>query len=346
MSNLYELTGPLFAEGLRGSDEIIESYISCNNNEDISKDKYIAPIISGNKLIISGVRGSGKTMILKTAEAVMKKDLYHKTFEVNEWELSKDDVKMLPVYISYSGFKDEVSLGNLMELNEEEIKRVKQIFRAYFFMQLLQQILRVIEISKLDENIDFNFFGLRTKFGIKRQVDNVINRFRRLGFREIVKSKKDGIDLGLKIKVMDTLDIGPKLSGIREEKETEIRLDDMQKTSLFKDTIDSLCKTYNIDKIVFLFDEVYYLKYLQSEFFDVLFGFRNFDKISFSISAYPTFMEYGEYFDIPDDAKELSVSSVMYKPSKTEFENPLIKLVELRLKKYGGYDYRDSATCC
>ncbi|MFQ9617142.1 MAG: hypothetical protein ACLRY8_17260, partial [Clostridium butyricum] len=99
MSNLYELTGPLFAEGLRGSDEIIESYISCNNNEDISKDKYIAPIISGNKLIISGVRGSGKTMILKTAEAVMKKDLYHKTFEVNEWELSKDDVKMLPVYI-------------------------------------------------------------------------------------------------------------------------------------------------------------------------------------------------------------------------------------------------------
>ncbi|MFQ9617815.1 MAG: hypothetical protein ACLRY8_20690, partial [Clostridium butyricum] len=208
-------------------------------------------------------------------------------------------------------------------------------------MQLLQQILRVIEISKLDENIDFNFFGLRTKFGIKRQVDNVINRFRRLGFREIVKSKKDGIDLGLKIKVMDTLDIGPKLSGIREEKETEIRLDDMQKTSLFKDTIDSLCKTYNIDKIVFLFDEVYYLKYLQSEFFDVLFGFRNFDKISFSISAYPTFMEYGEYFDIPDDAKELSVSSVMYKPSKTEFENPLIKLVELRLKKYGGYDYRD-----
>lgn len=115
----------------------------------------------------------------------------------------------------------------------------------------------------------------------------------------------------------------------------------MQKTSLFKETVISLCETYKIDKIVFLFDEVHYLKYLQSEFFDLIFGFRNFGKLSFSISSYPAFMDYGECFDTPDYAKMLDVSSVLYKPSKNEFENPLIKLVELRLRTYGGIAYED-----
>ncbi|KGM92795.1 hypothetical protein Z968_12675 [Clostridium novyi A str. 4552] len=338
MSNLQnnDLIGPLYAEAINDMNKIIESYISCNGEEDILKDKYIAPIISGNRLILSGVRGTGKTMILKTAEAVLKKDLYHKVFEINEWELDESDIKILPVYISYSGFKDDISLESQVELSSEEIKYAKEIFRGYFFMSLLQQILKVIEEMELDKNVDFNLFGLKTRFGIKKQVDNVITTFRRIGFRELVNSKKSGLDIDLKIK---PLNMGGAISNEIEQSVKEITLNDMQKTSLFKETITSICNTYKIDKIMLLFDEVHYLKYLQCEFFDVLFGFRNFEKISFSISAYPAFMDYGEYFDVPDDAKELSVSSVLYKPSKVEFENPLIKLVELRLRTYGRVQY-------
>lgn len=340
MSNLQnnDLIGPLYAEAISDTDKIIESYISYNGANDVSNDKYIAPIISGNRLILSGVRGTGKTMILKTAEAVLKKDLYHKVFELDEWELDESDIKILPVYISYSGFKADISLENEIELTTEEIKYAKEIFRGYFFMSLLQQILKVIDEMELDKNIDFNLFGLKTKFGIKKQVDNVINTFKRIGFRELVKSKKLGADIGMKIK---PLNMDSNISNEASNSIKEVTLNDMQKTSLFKDTVQSICDTYKIDKIMLLFDEVHYLKYLQCEFFDVLFGFRNFDKISFSISAYPAFMDYGEYFDVPDDAKELSVSSVLYKPSKAEFENPLIKLVEMRLNTYGHVNYED-----
>ncbi|MBY6798292.1 hypothetical protein HYH85_19105, partial [Clostridium botulinum] len=169
-------------------NKIIESYISYTGEEDILKDKYIAPIISGNRLILSGVRGTGKTMILKTAEAALKKDLYHKVFEINEWELDESDIKILPVYMSYSGFKDDISLESQVELSPEEIRYAKEIFRGYFFMSLLQQILKVIEEMELDKNVDFNLFGLKTRFGIKKQVDNVITTFRRIGFRELVNS--------------------------------------------------------------------------------------------------------------------------------------------------------------
>lgn len=338
MSNVQnnDLIGPLYAEAITDMNKIIESYISSNGEEDILKDKYIAPIISGNRLILSGVRGTGKTMILKTAEAVLKKDLHHKVFEMNKRESNKPDIKILPVYVSYSGFKDDISLESQAELSSQELKYAKEIFRGYFFMSLLQQILKIIEEMNLDKNVDFNLFGLKTRFGIKKQVDNVITKFKRIGFKELVNSKKSGVDLELKIK---PLNLGGVISNEIEQSVTEINLNDMQKTSLFKSTIASICNTYKIDKIMLLFDEVHYLKYLQCEFFDVLFGFRNFEKISFSISAYPSFMDYGDYFDVPDDAKELSVSSVLYKPSKVEFEKPLIKLVELRLRSYGNVQY-------
>jgi|GEM_PF-4409483 len=69
MSNLNsnDLIGPLYAEAINDVDKIIESYISYNEELDVLKDKYIAPIMSGNRLILSGVRGTGKTMILNTS---------------------------------------------------------------------------------------------------------------------------------------------------------------------------------------------------------------------------------------------------------------------------------------
>lgn len=333
-----DLVGPLYAEAMENTEELIESYIGSNMDGDILKDKYIAPIMSGSRLILSGVRGTGKTMILKTADSLLKKDLYHKIYEIDECDLKDEDVKIMPVYISYSGFKNDVSLQNETELNLQEIKYAREIFRGYFFISALQQILKVIEDMELDKNVEFNLFGIRTKFGIKREVDDAINSFKRMGFRELIKSKAQGIDIDLKIK---PLECGTKFYGSRETTVKEVNLDDMQKTDLFKNTIESICCTYKLDRIMFLFDEVHYLKFLQKEFFDTLFGFRNFAKVSFSVSAYPTFMEYGECFDVPDDAKEVNVAQVLYKPTKNEFETPLVKLVEYRLNKYGKVNYEE-----
>lgn len=327
------LLGPLLADSLEDNDSIIDEYIVSGSGTDILDDKYISSIVGDERVVISGVRGTGKTMILKVANEVIKKDLDHKFHYINDWDLDENDKKILPVFISFSGFKDEVSLQDDSGLNTEEIRNIKDIFRSYFFINILQEVLMTIENLNLDEEIEFNFFGLRTRFGIKKEIDRAIRDFKRKGFQEIVNCKENGVDTGIKIKAFQ--------GALNVERKTEIKeilLNDMQKVSLFKETIDSICETYGFDKIMFLFDEVHYLGYLQSEFFDTLFGFRGYKRIGYAISIYPAFMDYGDRFDIPDDAKEVFVSNTLYKPTKEQYEQHLIDLLEKRIKIYSNFE--------
>jgi len=323
-----DLIGPLYAEGIDGSQSLVEQYISSNGNTDAKNDPFIMDILSGKRVVLSGVRGSGKTMILKTADVLMQQN-------VKDTILKNSSDFLLPVYISYSGFRNDVSLQEESELTNEEIKIAREIFRGYFFMSLLQSVLGIIDTIGLKKNVFFNFFGLRTKIGIEREINKAIDSFKRIGFREIIKSKKSGLSIG--IKIVEELNFAPEFGSEKSVK--EVTLDDMQKTDLFKKTVTSICKTYGINKMVFLFDEVHYLKFLQNEFFNILFGFRNYHKISYCISAYPTYMDYGDNFDVPDDAQEINVSSTLYKPSKEEYEKQFFILVKMRLNKYGHVDY-------
>lgn len=330
-SDTNDLIGPLYAEGIEEPNKLIEQFISSGGYTEVVNDPFIKDILSGKRIVLSGVRGTGKTMLLKTSEALMFNILKENIKISNE---DKNGYN-LPVYISYSGFRNDVSLQDEMELNSDEIKTAREIFRGYFFMSLLQNILRIINSLDLNKNVSFNFFGLRTKIGIEREISNAIDTFKRIGFREIVKNNKGGIGVG--IKIAECLEVLPEI-GV-EKSIKEITLDDMQKTDLFKKTITSICNTYGINKIMFLFDEVHYLKFLQSEFFNILFGFRNYHKISFCISAYPTYMDYGDNFDLPDDAQEVNVSLTLYKPNKEIYEKQYNSLIEMRLKKYGNIEY-------
>lgn len=326
------LLGPLMADSLDDNESIIKGYIVSNGGTDVYSDKYISAILGDERVVLSGVRGTGKTMILKVANEVIKKDLYYKLHYIDDWKLGENDKKVLPVLITFSGFKDEVSLQDDSEVSYEEQKSIKEIFRSYFFITILQEVLETIKHLNLDEEVEFNFFGLRTKFGIKKEIDKAIRDFKRKGFQEIVSCRTNGIDAGIKIKVFESaLNLG------KNTEVKEVLLNDMQKVSLFKETTDSICKTYGFDKIMFLFDEVHYLRYLQSEFFDTLFGFRGYKRVGYAISIYPAFMDYGDRFDIPDDAKEIPVSNTLYKPTKEEFEKHLIELLENRIKVYSDY---------
>lgn len=326
------LLGPLMADSLEDNGSILTEYIVSGDGTDILDDKYISSIMGDERVVISGVRGTGKTMILKVANEIIKKDLDYKLHYVNDWDLGEKDKKILPVFISFSGFKDEVSLQDDNGLSNEDVRSIKEIFRSYFFITILQEVLGTIENLNLDKEVEFNFFGLRTRFGVKKEIDNAIRDFQRKGFQEIVSCKNKGIDSGIKIKIFEgALNVGKK------EEVKEILLNDMQKVFLFKETTDSICKTYGFDKIMFLFDEVHYLRYLQSEFFDTLFGFRGYKRIGYAISIYPAFMDYGDRFDIPDDAKEVSVSNTLYKPTKERFEQHLIDLLENRIKIYSKF---------
>lgn len=328
-----ELMGPIFAESL-ADEEVIDLYIT--SSEKLEDDRYLGYLLNADRVVLTGVRGTGKTMILKTGDVLLRKDLMHKLHYVNEWERDKRDYKILPVYISYSGFKEEVTLQNDRELNGEEQKIAKEIFRSYFFMTILQHILATIESLELDQEIEFNFFGIFTKLGIKREIDKTIKTFRRRGFRELILSQSKGVDVGIKIS-----NFGVDSKHDKKMQATEVVLDDMHKNYLFKETIKSICSTYKLDKIMLLFDEVHYLKFLQSEFFDCLFGFRAESQIAFAISVYPTYMDYGEQFDIPDDAKEVPVSNALYRPNKEEYEKPLIKLVKKRIETYRNCGYEE-----
>lgn len=328
-----ELVGPIFAESLT-DEEILDLYIT--SSEELKTDRYLGYLLNADRVVLTGVRGTGKTMILKTGDVLLRKDMMRKLHCVNERKRDKRDYKILPVYISYSGFKEEVTLQNARDLNDEEQKAAKEIFRSYFFMTILQHILTTIEVLELDQEVEFNFFGILTKLGIKREVDKTIKTFRRRGFRELISSQSKGIDVGIKIN-----NFGVDSKCDKNMQSTEIVLDDMHKNYLFKETIKSICTTYKLDKIMLLFDEVHYLKFLQSEFFDCLFGFRAESRIAFAISVYPTYMDYGEQFDIPDDAKEVPVSNALYRPNKEEYERPLIKLVKKRIETYRNCNYED-----
>lgn len=322
-----DLVGPLYAEAFDTNEELIKYFISTKGSNTAYDDPFVGTLLKGKRTILSGVRGTGKTMILKTSEAILKEKCLN------------GDLKYLPVYISYSGFRSDVSLQEEMELSGEELRIAKEVFRGYFFMTILYEVLESIEDLGLDKNVSLNWFGLRTKFGIKNQVKKAIQTFKRLGFRNVIKNKKAGIGTAITIKALGEIELGPTFELGSEI--SEVTLDDMQKSSLFKETIEAICEAYGIEKIYFLFDEVHYLKFLQAEFFDVLFGFRNDSKISFSISAYPTFMDYGQNFDIPDDAKDTDISSVIYKPTKNEFEKPLFNLVESRIQNFGNIHYNE-----
>lgn len=172
------LLGPLMADSLEENDSIIKEYIISNGSSDVTDDKYISSILGDERVVISGVRGTGKTMILKVANEVIKNDLEYKLHYVNEWDLSEKDKKVLPVFISFSGFKDEVSLQDESTLVNDDIRSIKEIFRSYFFITILQEILGTIENLRLDEEVEFNFFGFRTN--TKGTIDDVTPAMKKL----------------------------------------------------------------------------------------------------------------------------------------------------------------------
>ncbi|WLR51406.1 hypothetical protein LC040_00430 [Bacillus tianshenii] len=331
---IKSIVGPLQADEFFYDSEIITNYISLKGESLVERDPLIAAILDGEKLILTGVRGTGKTMALKTSEALLKQNIKNRF---------TGEIENLPVSISFAGFKKEVSLQEETDMNDEELKIAKEVFRGYFFMTLLDAVLGTIEELELDNNVAFNLFGIRTKLGIKKEINKAVQTFRTIGFKELIRSKTSGanVEAGINIKAIE-LKFTPEM--INGETTQEVTLNDMQKTALFKKTIESICSVYSIQRIQLLFDEVYYLKFLQPEFFDILFGFRNYKKVTFAISAYPTYMDLGEDFDIPDDAKEVNVSSILYKPTKIEFERPLIRLVESRLSNFGNMDIKEAIT--
>ena len=93
-----ELIGPIFAESLT-DDEILDLYVT--SSENLNSDRYLGYLLNADRVVLSGVRGTGKTMILKTGNVLLQKDLMYKLHCVNEWERKKQDYKILPVYISY-----------------------------------------------------------------------------------------------------------------------------------------------------------------------------------------------------------------------------------------------------
>lgn len=315
------LCGPFNAESFETEYE--KFYVK--SSENIKKDKYISSILGRNRVVLTGVRGTGKTMILKVAHEVLEKEIM---ISVEKGER----LKVLPIYVTFSGFKEEISLQDRETITSENLIYAKEIFRSYLFITLLREVLVEIEKVRLDSTLDFNFFGIRTTLGIKKKVDKAIKSMKIKGFKELTEQVKIASAFNIPI-------IEASLSAESGKMQKSLMINDVQKVASFKDTIKSICNTYKIDCIHFFFDEVFYLNYLQGSFFDALFGFRNDDFINFTISSYPTFMDYGDSFDIPDDAKEVSVSNILYKPTKEQFEKPLVEMISGRISKFAKMDY-------
>lgn len=319
------LCGPFNAESFENEYE--KYYVK--STENIKEDKYISSILGKNRVVLTGVRGTGKTMILKVAHEILEKEIITAAEEGCKLEV-------LPIYITFSGFKEEVSLQDIETMSVENLTVAKEIFRSFLFTTLLREVLAEIQKVKLDATLDFNFFGIRTTLGVKKKIDKAIKSMKIKGFKELTEQIKSSGSFS--IPIINSMANAATENGVSQKC---LMINDMQKVTSFKETIKSICDTYKIQCVHFFFDEVFYLNYLQGSFFDALFGFRNDKFINFTISSYPTFMDYGDSFDIPDDAKEVSVSNILYKPTKEQFELPLIKMISDRIKIFSNVNYTD-----
>ena len=139
IKNNSSIVGPIHAEEITNDEELLLNYVSMNGAESIYEDNLINSIIAGDKMILSGVRGTGKTMTMKTGEILLNKKFL---------ERANDSPGILPCFISFSGFKKDVNLQDEYELKEKELSIAREVFRGYFYNFELFKLLLIVFLNK------------------------------------------------------------------------------------------------------------------------------------------------------------------------------------------------------
>lgn len=279
-------------------------------------DTYWANLIrkgfSNNSVLFVGKRGSGKTMLLKYLYYECLKNFLNK--------------RRLPVLLSLSAFLAKFSFPKIGAFSEDQKTIASELFKSYFHVIIIEEIFKNIEELKLRPSKDLNLFDYKIK---KKKLINMAKTLeivrkslkRQLTPNKILKtsSEESRINLGSR-------NIGFSDSSLKELQIESIEFSVLQSEGYIREAIEDIIESYELKQIIFFFDEIPGLGYLQDDFFDILYIFRDMSKVCYKIGSYPHYINMGQYFDTPDDAEKINMDRRIFEPKSKEFYDYFISI--------------------
>jgi hypothetical protein len=259
-------------------------------------DDKISRLQDSEQYLLQGSRGIGKTMLLKIAE-------------INASEKFGQN-SLLIVWIS---FEESIRLERIKVL-DSEVDPFLQWTMGKILIEVLDKIIKLkpLGIDKLNSRLSSFFSSYK-----KTETENEYLRYTQI--------------LHEYIEVLETADIenNKMLSEIAPSTELVRILDN---PNSFKRFILELVRDFDLERIVFLFDEAAHVfSPSQQEKFFTFFKTLRHPKIACKASVYPGITNYGKYFERNQDAKELRVS---WSPQEIQDINFIKKILKKRLQDF------------
>lgn len=281
-------------------DYIVDRTESLNDNtiKDyfISRnDGKIVRLLDSEQYIFEGSRGIGKTMLMRFAEIQAKKDF------------NKESV--LAVWISF-----EESL-NLERISIIDSKAADPFLQWTMGKILLETLKKIISLKPSCENE----LSERLSKIFNRTITDKVERYEH--YTNLLNAYVEVLQQG-DIKSNDELN----------EKTPSLELMKiLDNPSSFKEFLLSICEEFELQRIVFLFDEAAHVfSYSQQEKFFTLFKSLRNPQIACKAAVYPGITNYGKYFEKGQDAKELRID---WTPNNELDVNYINKILKVRIQK-------------
>jgi Cdc6-like AAA superfamily ATPase len=264
-------------------------------------DDKIKRLLDSEQYLLEGSRGVGKTMLMKTASIRASKD-----FE-------KDSV--LAVWIS---FEESLRIERIKIINDSI-----DPFLQWTMGKILHESLKIL-IELKPTCVD--------SLGIK--LSQIFGTTSKHNYDEYVRILEEYIHFLEKAEVETN-----------EELETHLPSSKLAKIldnpTSFKEFLLNLISDFNLQRVVFLFDEAAHVfSYSQQEKFFTFFKSLRHPKIACKAAIYPGITNFGKYFEKGQDAKEISIA---WDPTKQQDIDYIKRILKVRIQSYNT-DYWASLT--
>lgn len=262
MTIMTKSLGDFIQDRTESMDEaLIQEYFIDRNDDKIMR------LLDTEQYILEGSRGSGKTMLMKSAAILSNNQFGQKS--------------VLTVWIS---FEESIRI--------ERIKIVNQTidpFLQWTMGKILSEVLTKL-IKLKPACIDSLSDRLNDIFGIGQKENN---------YAFYTKLLLDYINILEKGDIEDNSLLNEKIPS------TELA-NILENPTSFKNFLLQIIDDFSLERVVLLFDEAAHVfSYTQQEKFFTLFKALRNPKIACKAAVYPGITNYGKYFEKGQDAKEL-----------------------------------------
>lgn len=272
-------------------------------NDDFVKDYFvdrndgkIIRLLDSEQYIFEGSRGIGKTMLMRVAEIQAKND-FNKDSVLAVWISFEESLNLERININDSKSADPFLQWTMGKILSETLKKIISL-KPSCEDELSKRLSKIFNNTANDKVEKFGYYTglLNTYVELLQQGDIESNNE--------LKDKTPSLEL---MKILDN-------------------------PASFKEFLLSLCKEFNLSRIVLLFDEAAHVfsSPQQEKFFTLFKSLRN-PQIACKAAVYPGITNYGKYFEKGQDAKELRID---WMPSNINDVNYIREILKVRIQNH------------